>query len=102
MGKLFERLDGKEGRFTVTPCNRMICNGLAKANAGGHQAIEGVEAKRRCEFANLWDSSTNGAGRLRAINRLLGDSFLVRELAAGIAINPEDAAVEAALSETGT
>lgn len=99
MGTLFEGLDGKEGSFAAIHCNRMICNRLAKASAGGYQAIEEVEAKRLREFAKLWDRATDGSGRLRAITSLLDDSFLVRDVAVDVVVEPEDTAVEAALRE---
>jgi hypothetical protein len=99
MGALFEGIDGKEGTFAAIHCNKTICYRIAKAAGGGYQAIEEIAANRLREFAEAWDLAIDGAGRLRAISRLLEDSFHMRPLAAADAINPEDTAVEASLRE---
>jgi hypothetical protein len=99
MGALFEGIDRKEGIFAAIHCNKAICYRLAKAAGGGYQAIEEIAANRLREFAEVWDTAIDGLGRLRAISRLLEDSFHMRRLVDGEAVNPEDTAVEYSLRE---
>jgi hypothetical protein len=99
MGALFEGIDRKDGTFAAIHCNKAICYRLAKAAGGGYQAIEEIAAHRLREFAEAWDSAIEGAGRLRAISRLLEDSFHMRPVGDGDAVNPADAAVEVSLRE---
>ena len=96
---LFEDIDGKVGSFAAIHCNKTICYRLAKAAGGGYQAIEEIAAGRLREFAGLWDSATDGAGRLGAITSLLSDSFSIKAPSDGVEIDPEDAALEAVLRE---
>lgn len=99
MGALFEGIDTKEGSFAAIHCNKTICYRLAKAAGGGYQAIEEIAANRLREFADAWDHAADLAGRLRAISGLLNDSFHKRPVVEGEAVDPEDAAVEAALKD---
>jgi superfamily I DNA/RNA helicase len=102
MGALFEGIDRKDGTFAAIHCNKGICYRLAKAAGGGYQAIEEIAAKRLHEFAEAWDRANDGPGRLRAISRLLEDSFHVRPVVDGDAVNPEDSVVEASLRDIET
>jgi len=99
MGALFEGVEGKDGTFAAIHCNKTICYRLAKAAGGGYQAIEEIAANRLREFAEAWDGAIDGAGRQRAISRLLDDSFHKRPVADGDTINPEDSAFEVSLRE---
>lgn len=99
MATLFEGIDGKEGSFAAIHCNKRICYGLAKAANGGYQAIEEVAAGRLNEFANEWDRTTGANGRLLAITGLLTDCFQQKVLVEGEIIDPDEAEMNAALSE---
>ncbi len=96
---LFEGIDGKEGSFAAIHCNKTICYRLAKAAGGGYQAIEEIAAGRLREFSSLWDSATDGAGRLGAIASLLRDCFSIKAPVDGVEVDPDDAALEAVLRE---
>jgi DNA helicase-2/ATP-dependent DNA helicase PcrA len=99
MGTLFDGIDDKDGSFAAIHCNKTICYNLAKAAAGGYQAIEEIAANRLREFAESWDSATDAPARQRAIIRLLNDCFQKRPLGEAEEIDPESAAVEDALRE---
>ncbi|MBI5330029.1 MAG: UvrD-helicase domain-containing protein [Betaproteobacteria bacterium] len=99
MATLFEGIGGKEGSFAAIHCNKAICYRLAKAAGGGYQAIEEIAANRLREFAESWDRATDASGRLRAIMSLLTDCFLKRRIVEGEPVDPEDAAIEAALRD---
>ncbi|WP_295413648.1 UvrD-helicase domain-containing protein [uncultured Thiodictyon sp.] len=99
MATLFEGIDGKQGSFAAIHCNKTICYRLAKAAGGGYQAIEEIAANRLREFADSWDRAVDGAGRLRVIISLLNDSFKTTQPIEGAAVDPEDSAIEAAITE---
>ncbi len=99
MGTLFDGIDEKEGSFAAIHCNKTICYNLAKAAAGGYQAIEEIAANRLREFANSWDRATDAPTRQRVIIGLLNDSFHKRSMGLEEEVDPESAAVEAALRD---
>jgi superfamily I DNA/RNA helicase len=99
MATLFEGLDDKEGSFAAIHCNKTICYNLARAANGGYQAIEEIAANRLRAFAENWDRAADGASRLHAISSLIKDCFQERKIAEGEPVDPEDAAVGAALRE---
>lgn len=99
LGTLFDGIDAKEGTFAAIHCNKSICYSLASASNGGYQAIEEIAAGRLRKFAQEWDRSTDGPGRMDAIHSLLEDSFRQRKLGDEEVVVPEDDAVEAALQE---
>jgi hypothetical protein len=99
MATLFEGLDGKEGSFAAIHCNKRVCYGLAKAASGGYQAIEEIAANRLNEFASAWDRAKTSAARQLALTSLLADCFQHKDLAEGETVDPDEAEMNAALSE---